>query len=271
MVRGIGVALVAGLGAFFGGSTGWAADLPMRAAPPIAVERAPYNWTGFYIGANVGGNITSNYNADAQDGSGFSFHDDNSGLAAATLDTGTGGIAGGVQAGYNWQYGPMVLGGEADITALSAGGGSSWTSTATLLGSTLTTYANEKLDYLGTVRLRLGYSPWDRWLFYVTGGLAYGEVENNGSITMNGAPAYVWSNSNSSLRTGYTFGGGVAWAWTEHISLRAEAYYYSLGAHLNTDVGNAAVQGNPALNSYNLIYKTTNVGDLLRVGVDYKF
>lgn len=271
MAWGFRLALAAGIGGAFCASA-FAADLPMRAAPPaIPLQRAAYSWTGFYVGANVGGNLTSNYNADAQAGSGFSFHDDNSGLAAATLDTGTGGIAGGVQAGYNWQFGPMVVGGEADISALSAGGGSSWTSTATLLGSTLTTYADEKLDYLGTVRVRLGYVPWDRWLIYVTGGLAYGEVENNGSVTMNGAPGYVWSNSNSSIRTGYAFGGGIAWALTDNISLRAEGYYYSLGARLNTDVGNAAVRANPALNSYNLIYKTTNVGDIFRVGVDYKF
>lgn len=239
-------------------------------APSYPIQRA-YSWTGFYAGANIGASLTSNYNADAQAGSGFSFHDDNSGLAAATLDTGTGGIAGGGQAGYNWQYGSFVVGAEADISGLHAGGGSSWTSFATLQGSTLTTYANELLEYLGTVRARLGYVLYDRWLVYGTGGLAYGEVSNNGSVTMNSAPGNVWSNSSSGMRTGYALGGGVEYALTDNIALRLEGYYYNLGSKLNTDVGNAAVQGNPSLNTYNLIYKTTNAGDIVRVGVDYKF
>jgi outer membrane immunogenic protein len=251
-----------------------AADLPTAKAAPLApapVQRAAYSWTGFYVGANVGANITSNFNADAQAGSGFSFHDDNSGLAAATLDTGVGGVAGGVQAGYNYQWGPAVIGAEADISGLSAGGGSSWTSFATLNGSTLTTSASERLDYLGTIRARLGYVLYDRWLVYATGGFAYGQVKNNGSVTMDASPGNQWNSSSTEIRTGYALGGGVAYALTDNISLRLEGFYYSLGAKVSTDVGNAAVRANPSLNGYNLIYKTTTVGDVFRVGVDYKF
>lgn len=267
-------ACAAGLMALCAAGNAGAADLPTAKAAPFApapVQRAPYSWTGFYVGANIGGNLTSNWNADAQAGSGFSFHDDNSGLAAATLDTGIGGVIGGAQAGYNWQYGWAVIGAEADISGLSAGGSGSWTSFATLNGSTLTTSASERMNYLGTVRLRAGYVLYERWLLYVTGGFAYGGVNNSGSVTMNGAPGYQWTNSSSNVRTGYAVGGGVAYALTDNISLLLEGYYYNLGAQLNTDVGNAAVRANPSLNGYNLIYKTTTVGDVFRVGVDYKF
>jgi outer membrane immunogenic protein len=253
---------------------------PLRAAdigfpPPFSsvpdVQRSSYSWTGFYVGANLGGNITSNWNADSQPQSTFTFHDDNSGEVAPTLNAGTGGIAGGVQAGYNFQYGSYVAGGEVDFDGLQAGGSSAYQMFVPFQGYITTTAASEWLKYLSTVRGRLGYVLYDRWLVYVTGGLAFGGYQSSGAVTLNGQPAYVWSDSNSGVRTGYVLGGGVEWAITDNIALRLEGYYYNLGSTLNTAVGNAAVMANPALSNYRWVYKLTTAGDVARIGVDYKF
>src|SRR5262249_16272281 len=73
-----------------------AADLPRSyAAPPpyVATPYGIYNWTGFYLGANLGyqwGNV-------------------------ASLPLKPHGVAGGAQVGYNWQTGQFVLGAETDI------------------------------------------------------------------------------------------------------------------------------------------------------------
>jgi len=254
-------------------SSGLAADLPAPSAPvsQIVTRPAGYDWTGFYLGGNVGGNVTSNYNADTQANTTFPAPMDNSGLVPTTLDTGTGGLIGGVQAGYNYQLGKFIAGAETDIEALQAGGGSNWTSASTLLGSTFTTKASERLDYLGTLRLRAGYAPFDRWLVFGTGGLAYGGVRTSESVTMNGAPANQWNGASDQVRTGYAFGGGLEYAWSQSIILRGEYLYYNLGSTNIATTPSASAQANPALAGLVYVTKTTVAGSILRLGVDYKF
>ncbi len=252
---------------------------PLRAAdlssplPANSIKWAAFDWTGFYVGANVGGNITSNFNADTQNVTTFSYHDNNSGQIAATLPMGRlGSLEGGLQAGYNWQRGAFVVGGEWDVEALKAGGGATMpASGGTLLGSTLSTSASEQLDWLSTIRLRLGYTPFDRWLIYATGGFAFGGVENTAGVVINNNAAYQWSASNSPVKTGYALGGGVEWAVTDNIALRLEAYHYDIGSTEFTATGNAAVMANPILSGYQYTPKTTTAGDVLRIGADYKF
>lgn len=252
---------------------------PIRAADPSApapaggVPRAAFDWTGFYLGANIGGDITSNFNADTQAPTTFTYHDNNSGQIAATLPMGRlGSLEGGLQGGYDWQRGAFVVGGEWDLEALNAGGGATMAASGgTLLGSTLSTSASERLDWLSTVRLRLGYTPFDRWLVYATGGFAFGGVRNSAGVVINNDPAYQWSASNSSVKTGHALGGGVAWAVTDHIALRLEAYHYDIGSTEFTATGNAAVMANPGLSGYQYTPKTTTAGDLVRLGADYKF
>jgi len=120
-----------------------AADLPARTytkAPPLP---AVYNWTGFYLGVNLGG---------------------------AWTDSGSnnGGVVGGGQIGYNWQgFGsPLVLGIEADIQ------GTSLKNSETIGAYT----AEAKVPAFGTVRGRIGYA-WDRFMVYGTGGWAYSEAK----------------------------------------------------------------------------------------------
>jgi outer membrane immunogenic protein len=244
-----------------------AADLTL----PIQTQPSTYNWGGFYLGGSIGGNITSNWNADTEGDTTFSFDNNNGGLVPITLDTGKGGLIGGVEAGYNYQFSAFVVGAEADISAIQASGGGSFTSFATLMGSKFTTSASEKMDYLSTVRLRVGYTPLDRFLVYASGGVAFGGVQTSGNVVMNSTPANQWNGSSSEIRSGYTLGGGLEYALTQNITLKGEYLYYNIGSRDSLVTGNAGVRANPSLDAYFYDYKTTTAGSILRAGVNYKF
>ena len=102
------------------------------------------------------------------------------------------GVLGGAQIGYNWQANAWVFGLEADIQGTSEDGSGSASETVTPAGllilalppTTGTLNYSEKLPWFGTVRGRLGVLANPNWLFYATGGLAYGEVDTNTTFTV---------------------------------------------------------------------------------------
>lgn len=118
----------------------FAADLPRSSTPFYSPVPAVYNWGGFYAGVNLGyewGKITNSAGNPS-------------------------GIQGGLQAGYNWQSGQLVIGGETDLQITGADD----------------TFAPYKFSnpWFGTLRGRVGYAM-NNILFYGTLGLAYGEVK----------------------------------------------------------------------------------------------
>jgi outer membrane immunogenic protein len=127
------------------------------------------NWTGFYAGVNGGGGWAANDVLSDNDGAGHSLR-----LSPK------GGFGGG-QFGYNAQGGVFapraVLGIEADVQG--AGIDDS--------GTVATTPTREKasLNWFGTLRGRAGYA-FDTSLVYVTGGLAFGEVDHQVSWLTGG-------------------------------------------------------------------------------------
>jgi outer membrane immunogenic protein len=164
------------------------AQMPVKA--PVMYSPA-YNWSGFYVGINGGG------------GFGNSSWDSTGGFDVS------GGLVGGT-IGYNYQSGPAVFGVEGDIA---------WSN---IRGSTTTLCAlgcETRNHWLGTARARLGYA-WDRFLPYVTGGAAFGDVEAN-------TPGFPGANS---TRVGWTAGGGVEYAITNNLSAKAEYLYVDLGS-----------------------------------------
>lgn len=191
-----------------------AADLPSRKGPVMAPVYAPvFTWTGFYVGANAGyawGQIDST----------------NLGVVGGFKDP--DGFVGGGQIGYNYQVGQWVFGAEADFQ----GADLKATATAPALGLT----ASNELNYFGTVRARVGYA-FDRFLPYVTGGFAYGNVKNKFT-----APGFVFKDDN--MQYGWTLGGGLEYAFTNNWTAKVEYLYVNLdkesyripGATLNTDV-----------------------------------
>jgi len=91
----------------------------------------------------------------------------------------------------------------------------------------------QDLDYLGTVRGRIGWT-WDRTVAYATGGLAYGRVKVSGDFS-GPLPAGVrqFTGSEKKTETGWTLGAGLEHAFARNLSAKVEYLYYDLG---DTDV-----------------------------------
>ena len=273
-----------------------AADIaPVYKAPPPAAPVA--NWTGFYLGGNLGygwGNHEMTETVTA--GPNLLIVPPGSTLygGAQSFDIDPRGFNGGIQAGYNWQFNQSwVWGIEADIQATNMKrtadcARSCNTNTAIASGIlpalfpvTFSNYTDEqKLNWFGTVRGRLGYSNGPS-LFYVTGGLAYGEVERNSSVSGSSTflglfplNTFSGSSSNKSVNTGWTVGGGVETALTAGWTLKVEYLYMDLGSVTDTLT---TVFGSSFLpfQSGTVAANRTVTGDLteniVRVGLNYRF
>jgi outer membrane immunogenic protein len=158
-----------------------AADLP---AGNYYTAPAPLNassWAGPYLGAAIGyewGSVSSN-------------------------PTRPSGIAGGIEGGYNWQFGQFVAGVETDIQASAASD----------------TFAPWQFSnpWFGTLRGRAGVVIGNTLLFG-TAGLAYGGL----TATSPG------NLSQSRTSTGFAAGAGVEVGFAPHWSAKAEWLYLDL-------------------------------------------
>jgi outer membrane immunogenic protein len=258
-----------------GAVTAQAADLPTRKEAPAPVYvPPPFTWTGFYVGVNIGGIWSSGgSSSNLVTPAGFTFLTVDE---PGSLGGGKSGVIGGGQAGYNWQTGMFVLGVETDFdgTSLSRSGsfvGPSFFNPITGTPDFLTFNGTARLDWLGTTRGRVGFvaTPDNRLMFYGTGGVAYGGGSANFSFFDSAIPGAIWTGSPSSTRVGWTLGGGVEYAITYNITLKAEYLYYNLG-NSNTVVSPSAT----AALDFPGVFATRRVsfdGSIFRAGVNYKF
>lgn len=196
--------------------------LLMAAVPAEAQEG---NWSGFYAGVNAGGawgNSDANIGCDDSTFVFGPFCGDAAAQRAIpfNMSSDQDGFIGGVQAGYNFQRGRMVFGIEADIAWTSIDGSQSVTTAPTLSFPTGNdSRVSQELNYLGTVRGRLGYAMHNNFLLFATGGLAYGDVDNRYAFefrTVGGSA----TASQSETKAGWTVGGGGEYSFG-HWSLKA--------------------------------------------------
>jgi outer membrane immunogenic protein len=269
-----------------------AADLPVKARPmPVAVV---YNWTGFYVGGNVGYSwgrdpyeITGASSVRTRQFRAF-------GLPAETLLTdvtaagpgflgsGTadinGAVAGG-QIGYNWQTGAWVFGLETDLQWSGQRGSTSFCLTVGCPLGGFVANADYKLSWFGTARARAGWLVDPRVLLYVTGGAAYGEVKADYTAGVLGLP--LVASSTSSTRLGWTVGGGIEGMLSSNWTVKAEYLYVDLGSVASGALGGATtvtLADTPTTALTTVIDTTfaatarTRVRDnIVRFGVNYHF
>ena len=232
----------ASVAAFMLGTSAQAADLgrPVYKAP-ASPSPAPWSWTGFYVGGTVGG--VSDRSSISNDPASYGPW-----LTAAPTNTATG-VIGGLEAGYNWQISQLVLGIEADA---------SWSSarqsvvTGSLAGAGTDTYESG-LSSLATIRGRVGWA-FDRALLYGTGGVAFADLRDQ--LVDTGFP---FTATPSSSITGWTAGGGIEYALTDHWSAKAE--YLHVGFSNRTATNSAGAY----------IFDIKDKLDIGRVGINYKF
>lgn len=220
------------------GATGAiAADMGLPPPVPFVAPAPPPLWTGFYVGAHGGG---------AWDPTGG--NNTNCGNACTSAQTTLAGVAGGLQLGYNYQFGMMVLGAEADFSGSSLRG-----SYAALDGiDTLTT----SVDYFGTVTGKVGVAV-GRLLIYGKGGAAWVHTNNSDFDTLENLSftANYW-------QMGWTVGGGAEYALSPNWSVKLE---YSA---IQTPNKSTTFTSTPPFFFTALMHQQIN---LVTAGVNYRF
>ena len=199
-----------------------AADKPTK-APDTKV----HSWNGWYLGANLGG-AWANLNATA---SGF-------GLTASASER-LDGVIVGIQSGYDWQFGPWVLGLDSDIQWSGQSGA------MTLFG----TAYSDRIEWFTTSRIRFGYAL-DRWLWYVSAGMSWGPFRSR--ATTAGV-----TTTTTTYQSAWVFGSGAEFVLTGHWTGRIEHLYLDTGDITDT-AGGITATGRMKTN-------------IVRAGVNYRF
>jgi high affinity Mn2+ porin len=245
------------------------ADLPVRA--PLGKAAPSYDdWTGLYVGGHVG------------------YSRGNAQVTLADLgDTGPtnftrsfGSLSGGMQLGYNYLLpSHVLLGIEADMSFLNylAADDVTWSRI------TAVAHSAEKIDYMATLRGRLGYA-FPRWMIYATGGLALslGRFLQTPGITDDtdkllhpstgwaaGAGAEVaiapsWTARVEYLyrnfgHTGIVFPSGTSAGSSFDVQSVRVALNYKLGSGANAGAGNSAGSSQSQFDNWEIHGQTTYI------------
>ena len=167
------------------------------------------DWSGYYLGAHVGYG-RGQANVSVQD------------PVAVASKSSFGSVFGGLQFGYNYLLPSRILiGAETDISFPNYYPSDAEVSSVLTPRSALA----EQLDYIATLRGRLGYA-FDKTLLYATGGLAL----SSGHFVRTD-PVSGDEQSRPGLRTGWTLGAGVEYAFQPKWTARLEYLYSHFGTH----------------------------------------
>ncbi len=232
-------------------SAAFGADLPAPVLPHVYKEPAAvYNWTGLYIGGNIGAAWSGLSGSNFSDTVGSTF----------TAPTNVQFMGGG-QVGVNYQFGSsVVIGAEVMFDWLPNTQNAQITATAPDNTAAFIDTINNR--WLTTATSRLGYA-WDRVLFYGKGGGAWVGGAGSPGMTVGGAPVTLTSSSNSDF--GWTAGFGLEWAFLNNWSMRAEYDYIGLNNQSFT-----AAPGPTTFGGDVVTYSDRSIS-MMTLAVNYKF
>jgi outer membrane immunogenic protein len=225
-----------------------AADLPVKAPPPPPMP--VFSWTGFYIGANVGGAWANGGWRDSL----FltNFNNNNNGV-----------FIGGGQVGGNYQIGSFVIGGEWDFD-WAANNNNSTGVIIPGVGNILVTNNNR---WITTVAARFGFAV-DHWLFY---GKAGGGWVGTNNLTVTNVTTGVsltcgnFTNCGNNNTGGWLVGAGIEYAFAPNWTVKAEYDYLGLGNRNFSIPATSPLLAGDTFNSNN-----RNI-QMVKVGVNYLF
>ena len=247
------------------GTVGLAALAVPALAADMGVVRRPVayvaatNWTGCYVGGDVGDS--------------WGTHDGYSATGATTQVTSgvpvpagtpisgsfnTSGFTGGFYGGCNYQVGVWVFGVEGEWSNVNNEGQSFEFTPPRPLGTLWVDSAKER--WFVTARGRLGYAV-DKWLLYATGGAAWTKIDGSEFLLTNAATATLQSDH----RTGWTVGAGVEYALPYGWLIRSEYLYMQFDSY-NTFTSGPF--GTAAFSNQSTGKLTNNIW---RAGLAYKF
>ena len=186
----------------------------------MAYPPALYNWTGIYLGGNVGAGLLSDATSQAT-------------AAPPTALTGTikthpVGLIGGGQVGANYQFSHWVVGVEASWSSSNISGTSTSGAVATLAVPAISERMTSAPAWIATATGRLGYAANDL-LFYAKGGVAEMRVSYTQAPTVAGGGTFS-TQSMSVNRSGYAAGVGLEYGLTENLSAKFEYDYFGFGS-----------------------------------------
>jgi outer membrane immunogenic protein len=266
-------AVAAAAGLCFGLAGAHAADLAPHYTKAAAAAGAAWDWSGFYLGADVGG-------ASQTTSSGHSefFESADGSPNPESQAPSSSGVIGGVHLGYNWQMAHVVLGVEGDWQWTQAS--YSFCRKTDFFGLPCSDHGlgfvnvQSETRGIGTVRGRIGYA-FDRVLVYGTGGVAFADLR--GAITADCRVAGCASDGTrnlstanfSTLKTGWVAGVGAELMLSPNWIVRSE--------YLHVDVG--SVSDTLTLAPVNCVnpgpcgasWSRSQRYDIGRIGFSYKF
>ena len=214
-------------------------------APPVYVP-PPFTWTGFYLGANLGGAWSQRNLTDTLLGLSLSNVNDK------------GAFIGGGQLGFNYQFGNFVVGIEADFDGVATTNSAGTGVVGPAFGTIQVTSNNR---WIATLAGRFGVTN-DTWLFYGKAGGAWVGSDNltiNNTVT--GASITGLTNNTNS---GWVAGGGIEWALAPNWSVKIEYDYIGLNGRTVTVPAGTFLAGDT--------FTTSNPNvQVVKVGANYLF
>jgi outer membrane immunogenic protein len=245
------------------------------AVSPTLHTKAPtawlqgFTWSGVYAGAHAGWARTrADFDTDVFFGVFQSPINLARFSAAGTGRASADGFTGGGQLGANAQFGGMIVGLEGDISHVGSSATLSRTNPINPPPSIYTIASTTEVEWLATIRVRLGLA-FDRSLLFVTAGGAIARLDNTPSfVDTTPAPSDSGSDSRKETLGGYVLGGGIEHALWDRWSIKAEYLHtrlsrgfvdYAISHPGNTGITNRVFVTN------DLMLQT------VRLGVNYRF
>lgn len=185
-----------------------------------------FSWTGFYVGAHVGGSFPDVAVTD------FDVYNDPPAIEHNDSDV----IAGG-HIGYNWQSGVIVYGLEGELGYLGLDSSeqfSPFIGDPARIGDSI---ASTEGGIYGTITGRIGYA-FETVLVYAKGGAAFARAKAS-YVDPNPTGAVLNSGTTKTeALAGYTVGGGLEIAMSRNWTLKGEYLYMDVG-----DIEHTALSG----------------------------
>ena len=222
-----------------------------QVAPAPVIE---CNWTGFYVGVNVGGEWGHSEDKDFE----WNFGTPNGFDGPKPWGYDQSGVIAGGQVGYNFQWNWLVLGIEGDFGYMDVDG--CGTEPASPGGDT---FGCTSSDFYTTIRGRLGFA-WGHWLFYGTGGGIGLNLEREATDNCDVAPCGggLMHGSQEDFSWGYAAGGGIEYMIGCHWTIRAEYLRFEIDRDdfHTTDTGGVHYK-----------FDGDTEGNIVRAALNYKF